>query len=388
MRSSASGGGLPFTYVRIPADSAADVEELDGEALGYAGDALPNHLARTRFASSGAPAASSSSGPQADQTARVLAAASEGRTETFALVHPSSSNGSRGVYLYLDEVGKLKNAPPNARATELARRCGLEVDGDFHGDAFVGAVSVQPRTTNVSFSANELEPDAPWLVGAPQENAAYAVAMRQFRDAVEAKKVSEAERSAIEADRVFGKNAETSGSRNESATQSVHDLTSTEGLESYFESLVAERKAPVVVSALKGRGNGVSAARALRAGETLWAESPLASTQTAENALRVLACAACHRSVGAIEPQLRLAAGRCDAFEAAAMGTRDGGTKRTVYPVSLLRPTRIRSRAGDTPTRAVPQPRRRRVSRGVLLARVPGPARRARARRGVLRRGV
>ena len=61
MRSSASGGGLPFTYVRIPADSAADVEELDGEALGYAGDALPNHLARTRFASSGAPAASSSS---------------------------------------------------------------------------------------------------------------------------------------------------------------------------------------------------------------------------------------------------------------------------------------------------------------------------------------
>ena len=333
MRSSTSGGGLPFTYVRIPADSAADVEELDGEALGYAGDALPNHLARTRFASSGAPAASSSSGPQADQTARVLAAASEGRTETFALVHPSSSNGSRGVYLYLDEVGKLKNAPPNARATELARRCGLEVDGNFHGDAFVGAVSVQPRTTNVSFSANELEPDAPWLVGAPQENAAYAVAMRQFRDAVEAKKVSEAERSAIEADRVFGKNAETSGSRNESATPRVHDLTSTEGLESYFQSLVAERKAPVVVSALKGRGNGVIAARALRAGETLWAESPLASTQTAENALRVLACAACHRSVGAIEPQLRLAAGRCDALEAAAMGMRDGGNEGSAREV-------------------------------------------------------
>ena len=198
--------------MRIPADSAVDVEELDGEALGYAGDALPDHLARTRFAS-GAPAASSSSGPQADQTARVLAAASEGRSETFALVHPSSSSSSRGVYLYLDEVGKLKNAPPNARATELARRCGLEVDGDFHGDAFVGAVSVQPRTTNVSFSANELEPDAPWLVGAPQENAAYAVAMRQFRDAVEAKKVSEAERAAIEADRrrdpTFSRNMET-----------------------------------------------------------------------------------------------------------------------------------------------------------------------------------
>ena len=316
MSSSRSGCGLPFTYVRIPADGAVDVEELDGEALGYAGDALPGYLARTRFASSGAPAASSSSGPQADQTARVLAAASEGRSETFALVHPSSSNGSRGVYLYLDEVGKLKNAPPNARATELAKRCGLEMDGDFHGDAFVGAVSVQPRTTNVSFSANELEPDAPWLVEAPRENAAYAVAMRQFRDAVAAKQVSAAQRAAIEADRSARAGDSRETSRREPTTP--HNLTSKQGLETYFESLVAERNAPVVVTPFTGRGNGVRAARDVRAGETLWAESPLASTQTAENARAVLACASCHRSVGAIDAQLRLAAGRIDALEAAA----------------------------------------------------------------------
>lgn len=309
MSASASGGGLPFTYVRIPADGTADVEELDGEALGYAGDALPDYLARTRFASSGAPAASSSSGPQAAQTARVLAAASEGRSETFALVHPSSTNGSRGVYLYVDEVGKLKNAPPNARATELARRCGLEVDGDFHGDAFVGAVSVQPRTTNVSFSANELEPDAPWLVNAPRENAAYGVAMRQFRDAVDAKKVSEADRAAIEADR-----------KQTLSLKKPHDLVSAAGLETYFESLVSERNAPVTVSASRlGLGNGISATRDVRAGETLWAESPLASTQTAENARAVLACASCHRSVGTIDAQLRLAAGRIDVLEAAAL---------------------------------------------------------------------
>ena len=311
MSSSASGGGLPFTYVRIPADGTADVEELDGEALGYAGDALPDYLARTRFASSGAPAASSSSGPQAAQTARVLAAASEGRSETFALVHPSSTNGSRGVYLYVDEVGKLKNAPPNARATELARRCGLEVDGDFHGDAFVGAVSVQPRTTNVSFSANELEPDAPWLVNAPRENAAYGVAMRQFRDAVDAKKVSEADRAAIEADRK---------QKSRTTNEKPHDLDSAEGLETYFETIVSERNAPVTVSASRlGLGNGLSATKKLRAGETLWAESPLASTQTAENARAVLACASCHSSVGTIDAQLRLAAGRIDQIEAAAL---------------------------------------------------------------------
>lgn len=41
--------------------------------------------------------------------------------------HPSETNGHRGVYLYLDEVGKLKNLPANQRVADLAERCGLDI---------------------------------------------------------------------------------------------------------------------------------------------------------------------------------------------------------------------------------------------------------------------
>ena len=193
--------GHVFTYVRIPWDDSLDVEELSAEAVGYAGDALPNLTAKS-FASSGSDGSGSSSATSNDQTARILAAASSGKSETFALVHPSSTNGGRGVYMYVDEVGRLKCKPPNVRATTLANQCALMVDGDFCGDVFVGAVTVNPRTVNVSFAANELNPNAPWLLQAPMENQAYSAAMADFRNAVEAKKtkISEQERAAIEAD--------------------------------------------------------------------------------------------------------------------------------------------------------------------------------------------
>ena len=326
--------GLPFTFVRIPADDAQDVEELEAQSLGYAGDALPNLLASARFASSGADASWNSDA----QTSRVLAAASEGRSETFALVHPSSTNGLRGVYLYVDEVGKLKRAPANVRAADLARRCGLAVDGGFHGDAFVGAVSAHPRTTNVSFKANELESDAAWLIAAPSENAEYAAAARQFRDAVATKKPSG--RFAIpsnpdeDSDEDADEDSDSDEDEDEDASRRRRpswcallsseetkregfDMTVTEGLESYFKSIVSERNAPVAVRASNRRGNGVFATRDLKKGETIWVESPVVSTQTSENATVVLACAWCHRSVGTVDAQLDLAAGRLDAFEAA-----------------------------------------------------------------------
>ena len=47
-------------------------------------------------------------------------ATKQGSAETFALVRPSATNGHRGVYLYLDEVGLLKSLPANARADGLA----------------------------------------------------------------------------------------------------------------------------------------------------------------------------------------------------------------------------------------------------------------------------
>lgn len=314
--------GHVFTYVRIPWDDSLDVEELSAEALGYAGDALPNLTAKS-FASSGSDGSGSSSATSNYQTARILAAASSGKSETFALVHPSSTNGGRGVYMYVDEVGRLKCKPPNVRATTLANQCALMVDGDFCGDVFVGAVTVNPRTVNVSFAANELNPNAPWLLQAPMENQAYSAAMADFRNAVEAKKtkISEQERAAIEADRANGRlNSTTQSCEIEYAEEiDLEDkdcMTSTDGLRSYFQSL--SEKAPVRVGAFAGRGNGISLTRDVSKGEMLWAEAPLVSAQTFENAEFTMACAWCHRSVGTIETQLDLAAGRCSAFQAAS----------------------------------------------------------------------
>jgi hypothetical protein len=54
----------------------------------------------------------------------LLNATAAGSTETFALVRPSSTNAHRGVYMYLDEVGLLKQLPPNPRAAAVAQACG------------------------------------------------------------------------------------------------------------------------------------------------------------------------------------------------------------------------------------------------------------------------
>ena len=172
-----------FTYVLVPADDASPVQELTSACLGYAGDALPS-LAAARFATAAAPSRGSSSAASDASTARVLAAAATGKAETFALVHPADTNGNRGVYLYVDEVGKLRGAPANARAADLAARCGPLLPAGRRpplrfGGVLVGAVRTDPDVRNASFEARELEPDAAWLLRAPAENAAYAVVMQR-----------------------------------------------------------------------------------------------------------------------------------------------------------------------------------------------------------------
>ena len=123
---------------------------------------------------------------------RLVAATESGSTETFALVHPASTNGYRGVYLYTDECGKLKSLPENPRALELAQRCGIDVRHPFHGDAFVGAVKTSPPPMrNVSFTEHELDPGSPWMLIAPAENAVYAETFREFMSAVEGKATRE-----------------------------------------------------------------------------------------------------------------------------------------------------------------------------------------------------
>jgi len=119
--------------------------------------------------------------------------AAQGTVETFALCRPSSSTKPiphAGVYLYLDEMGVLKDLPINKRATEIASGCGLDVESPFHGDVYIARVQVQPSPTrNVSFRLTELDAGSEFFLSTPAENAAYDAAMREYKQAVADKEV-------------------------------------------------------------------------------------------------------------------------------------------------------------------------------------------------------
>ena len=252
-----SSSSSTFTYLRVPADDAASVEELEARLDSVVGgDQLPV-LLKSAFVGGGAvdedkameEAARHLGAEQAAGISRerILGATANlgGKTETFALVHPSETNGHRGVYLYLDEVGMLKNKPTNARVSELAQRCGFDLKHSFHGDAYVGAVCTEPTMRNVDFTENELSPDAPWMVSAPRENEAYAVEMQSFMAAVRGKSVNEEQRRAVMASRGGGSGGggddaqEEEEGEEEEEDPEQHSLLSKEGLEEYFASLAA-----------------------------------------------------------------------------------------------------------------------------------------------------
>ena len=82
-----------------------------------------------------------------------------GEAEVFRL--------SDTVQTYLDEIGALKKLPPNPRAARLAAQCGYGTGVSFHGDMYVGRL-VENR--NTSFPLDDMDPAAPWLQSAAEEN--------------------------------------------------------------------------------------------------------------------------------------------------------------------------------------------------------------------------
>ena len=183
-------------YVKIPCDASNPFEQLEAILAHDAhGDILPDVLA-PRFAGGG----SIDSNAAREQAVRQLGAkglelsssalenaTKQGSAETFALVRPSATNGHRGVYLYLDEVGLLKSLPPNARADGLARACGF--DGvSFYGDMYIGAVQSEPSPMhNADFTVRDLDSSAEWLRRAGSENFEYNQSMKQLQDAMREK---------------------------------------------------------------------------------------------------------------------------------------------------------------------------------------------------------
>ena len=106
--------------------------------------------------------------------------ASQGSVETFPLVHPSSTNNNRGVYVYLDEVGMLRRLPPNLRASGFARACGYSPAPSFYGDVFVGRVETKPAIRNVDFVVGEdTDLSAEWVKRAVRENVEWQQEVRE-----------------------------------------------------------------------------------------------------------------------------------------------------------------------------------------------------------------
>jgi hypothetical protein len=114
-------------------------------------------------------------------SAAMNSAAAQGSVETFPLVHPSpDTNGSTGVYIYLDEVGLLKKLPSNNRASQIAAACGFHPAPNFYGDVFMGRVKTQPILANVDFVAGvDTDRSAEWMQRAVSENLAWQQEMNK-----------------------------------------------------------------------------------------------------------------------------------------------------------------------------------------------------------------
>ena len=183
-------------FVKIPCDDD-DPFEAREIVVGAeeTGDALPEAL-RSSFSGGGvvdaekarAEAVRSLGERGKSLTAESIMKTTEGgSTETFALVRPSEKNGWRGVYLYLDEVGMLKNLPPNRRANRLAMECGF--DGvQFYGDMYIGRVQTKPEPMrSVDFELSDLDSSAPWMRAATMENVEYSKGLKELEAAMASK---------------------------------------------------------------------------------------------------------------------------------------------------------------------------------------------------------
>lgn len=123
--------GIRFVY--LPHDTSKPISEVTLptpviKALGPSGDILPTFV-KSYFADGKMidehlfqeqAGKQNLIGGGTDQPIKVssqamMNATSAGSVETFPLVRPSSTNKHQGVYIYLDEVGMLKNLPLNFR---------------------------------------------------------------------------------------------------------------------------------------------------------------------------------------------------------------------------------------------------------------------------------
>lgn len=186
MKNMAPGGDFLPTYVKsFFADGRTIDEGLFNESVAkhnlVGGDL-------EKFAAQAAKEKGKTQTPSAKLTSNALTnATSSGSVETFPLVRPASTNQKKGVYIYLDEVGMLKNLPLNSRASKLAGQCGFVPEPKFYGDVFVGRVEANNfALRNVDLKREEiLDSTSAWLVRAPGENLEWQQSFNDMKGATQ-----------------------------------------------------------------------------------------------------------------------------------------------------------------------------------------------------------
>jgi len=186
-------GESTFTYVRIPADDALPFEELSAVPMAY-GDTLAELLKKTfgGGALTNMDELRSQYGSKIDEKmGDFQAAANRGSIEVLPLVRNSKTTipiPSCQTALYFDEMGMLKDRPPNSRAFALAKECGLDLENPLCGDVFVGRVNCD-SLISVSFGKHDMDSSSPWIKQAPAQNAEWKGCLSEFSDITKAKAV-------------------------------------------------------------------------------------------------------------------------------------------------------------------------------------------------------
>lgn len=185
--------GVSFVYV--PYDTSKPISEvkLPSSVMGPAGDLLPmfvksyfsdgkmidEHLFQEQAGKQSLMAGGTDQ-PLRVSSQAMMDATSAGSVETFPLVRPSSTNKHQGVYIYLDEVGMLKNLPLNVRASKIAGQCGYNPEPKFYGDIFIGRVESKPMQSmhNIDIMVEDVvNASSEWMVNAPRENTLWTQAL-------------------------------------------------------------------------------------------------------------------------------------------------------------------------------------------------------------------
>merc|ERR1719498_368783 len=125
-------------------------------------------------------------GSKIDEKMReVQAAANCGTVEMMPLVRNSKNTKAIQTALYYDEMGTLKERPPNSRAYALAKQCGLDLENPLHGDVYVGRVNCD-KLVSVSIGKDELDSSSPWIQQAPAQNAEWRGVLSDFNSVTKA----------------------------------------------------------------------------------------------------------------------------------------------------------------------------------------------------------